>query len=193
MIIFDWDGTLFDSEGEIYRVARRIFERHNLTLSSEKFRHRPNNGFEWYRTQGVSLSDEELESSFWELFDTSRCGLMEGALSVLGVFQDRGIPCGIVSAHPGNQLLERTLHLDIRRHFDFVIGGASKKSVVLQEVCQKANRHPRHTYFIGDLLSDIEEGKEAGVMTVLLAPEDYPHRHHARFHVTKLLDLLRLI
>lgn len=118
---------------------------------------------------------------------------MEGSLQTLAVLGDRGIPCGIVSAHRHDDLLQKILDFEIHQYFDYVIGGAYHKDEALLKACRELGCLPEEVFFVGDMLSDMRDGRKAGVKTVLLAPEDSPYRKEADHHITELRTLLCLI
>lgn len=92
-----------------------------------------------------------------------------------------------------DEILERIAHFRIARHFRHVVGGVRSKRDALIEACSVLGSRPDEALFVGDLLSDILDGKAAGMTTVLYAPADSPHAGQAHHHITELERLKQLL
>jgi phosphoglycolate phosphatase-like HAD superfamily hydrolase len=119
--------------------------------------------------------------------------LVDGAADVLAYLQERFVPCSIVSAHPVAEVLATVKRLEIGHHFRHIIGGIHEKKTTLSQVCESFGIAPREALFVGDLLSDVNDGNAAGLHTALYASPDYPHASLANYHVTHLSDIIPLL
>jgi phosphoglycolate phosphatase len=194
-VLWDWDGTLFDSDREVYRACCVAYARYNLPIEPyEEFRHRADNQFVHPKGQVVPEGViQEIRRIFFDHFNGSSCDLIESASEVLDRLSQRSVPNSIVSAHPANDIVRRLRYFGIRHHFNHVIGGISQKRDAIRSVCADLKVAPQKALFVGDLLSDVKDGNAAGVHTVLYAPADSPHTSHPTYHITHLREVLSLL
>jgi HAD superfamily hydrolase (TIGR01549 family) len=194
-VLWDWDGVIFDSDREIWRATGVALAHYDAQVEPyEIFRHRKSNHLSRYIDYGVPESaKEELGRIFFEHYDISRCGLMKGVREILLHLQNTSVPCGIVSAHQTEEILLKLSQFGAAHHFQHVIGAAWHKQQALIDVCDKFEVSPENVLFVGDMLSDVLDGKAAGVTTVLYAPVDSPHATKAHHHITSLEQLISLL
>ena len=194
-VLWDWDGTLFDSDRECWRAHNLAHAKYNFpTESYETYRHRPANGI--VRALGPEVAPETAQmvrKAFFDYFDALRCDLVEGASEVLLYLQGLSVPCSIISAHPVNEVLASVNRFGLIGHFRHVIGGTREKQATLLTVCKELGVSPDEALFVGDLLSDVKDGNAAGLHTVLYAPLDSPHASRPTYHITSLRDVIPLL
>lgn len=193
-VVWDFDGVIFDSEEAAWRATNAVRAKHGLQPEvREIHRHRPTNRSWWYIERGIPLEPKECQKLWLEHYDNSSCGLVDGALELLGLFQSCGIPSAIVSAHRGYDIQAKLEKFGIVDHFAHVLGDTWDKKENLLKVCGHLGVSPANALFVGDLLSDVEDGKTAGLTTVLFAPADSPHAPEAHHHITHLGELIPLL
>ena len=192
-VLWDWDGTLFDSDYEVWRATTAAYRQFNFpTEPYETFRLRDSNHFD----RGLGTVSEEvihkIRDAFHANFDTSHCSLVKHATTVLNVLERRSVVCAIVSAHRRESILTRLAEMGINHHFRHVVGGARNKESAIIETCERIGAGLERTLFVGDLPCDIHDGRAAGIQTVLYAPLDSPHKELAHHHITDLRQLIGL-
>ena len=189
--IFDFDGVIFDSEHAVHKAGNAVLKEHKLNeVSAEEFRKRKGNDWEWYERRGVSVPHKDIRNLFYQHFDRRSCGVTRNIRAVLHEFSTGNIPCGIVSAHNKDELVETLDRFRLRHYFKEVVGDTLHKKEMLEHLCERFSSPPSQTLFIGDLASDMEHGNKAELVTVLLAPPDYPHTEDAHHHIHELRELL---
>lgn len=194
VVLWDFDGVIFDSDKAVWRAACALLLRHGLMPEPyEKFRHRANNHFKWYAERGVPWSEEECREFFYKHYDTSACGLMNGVREMLAYLRDQEVRCGIVSSHHLDDILIKLQKFDIAEHFPHILGGAWHKREALEKACAMFEVPRAEALFVGDMLSDVTDGGAAGVTTVLFAPSDSPHAAEAHHHIVDLKQLKLLL
>lgn len=193
-VLWDWDGTLFDSDYQVWRAMTAAYRQFNFpTEPYETFRFRESNHFD----RGIGPLPREtihqIRLTFREHFDTTSCLLVKHAGAVLRVLEERSILCAIISAHRRDDIMVKIGKHRILHHFEHVIGGAGEKTAALIETCKLLEIAPNEALFVGDLLCDVRDGKAAGVRTVLYAAHESPHIRHAHHHITDLRQLIGLL
>lgn len=192
-VLWDFDGVIFDSDKAVLQARNAILRHHGLAEQPfEEYRHRPHNHFRYYRERGIELSDGEIRNFFYAAYDPSDCGLVAGVRTVLSHLHISGVTCGIVSGHTQKDIHEKLVQFGIGRYFSFVRGGVFHKKESIEEACVLLAVPVAETWYVGDMFADVEDGKAAGVTTVLYAPHDYPYRAHAHHHITDLVQLQTL-
>ncbi len=193
-VLWDFDGVIFDSDRAVWHAANAVLSAHGLEQEPyEKFRHRTNNHFKWYLERGVPWSEQEVRAFFFKNYDSSTCGLIPGVHETLAHFHRQGVRCGIVSAHRYEDVVAKLERFGIARYFSHVVGDAYHKQEALKDACTVFEVESVEALFVGDMLSDVIDGKAAGVITVLFAPIDSPHAAQAHHHITDLAQLQTLI
>ena len=193
-VIWDFDGVIFDSEEACWRATNAVRAKHGLQPEArETHRHRPTNRPWWYIERGIPLEPKECQRVWREHYDNTLAGLVEGALDLLHHLKGNGIPSAIVSANATNDIRVKLGNLGAINHFVHVLGDTWDKKDNLLKVCDHFGIAPPDALFVGDLLSDVEDGKAAGVTTVLFAPADSPHAPEAHHHITRLDQLASLL
>lgn len=186
-IVFDFDGTLVNTERAICDAANAVCVEHGLRpLSFKQFRMRSENGWEWYKRLGVNLSSDEIAEAFFRYYDNSSCDLMPHTLTTLGLLNDKGIQCAVVSAYKEPELKLMLAQHGLSGYITQVIGGVYSKAPAIMRVCDEMGFSSRFAVYVGDLLCDVRDALEAEATPVLFAPEEYPHGGLASRHITCL-------
>lgn len=180
--IWDLDGTLIDSYEVIVKAARQTVEEAGV----------PDNGTEVLRgLKGTSLtaylknveertgiSADRLMARYRELSHAmdDRIPLMEGAAEVLEALQQKGA-AHYVYTHRGSSscpILERLGILHYFREVVTAVEGFRPKPSGdgVRYLVEKHHLDPEETWYVGDRALDVLCGKDAGVKSVLLLPED---------------------
>ena len=193
-VVWDFDGVILDSEEAAWHATNAVRAKHGLQPEvREIYRHRPTNRSWWHIDRGVPLGAGECQKLWREHYDDSLCSLVDGVLELLSHHQTEEIPCAIVSANDHSSINLKLEKFDLHDYFAYVSGGTWDKKERLSAVCRRFSIAPSNALFVGDLLSDLQDGKAAGLTTVLLAPADSPHAPEAHHHITHLEQLVPLL
>ncbi|MFH1285364.1 MAG: HAD family hydrolase [Candidatus Micrarchaeota archaeon] len=178
-VLFDWDGTLYNSGPATYEIYRDIFKEKNLgVLELEEFRREYSaNYHSYYEKHNVSKELwKELDEEWVERFIAreTEMDLFGCAKEVLLKLKAKGIRVGIVSNGQRKRLEHQLNKYGIMKFFDVVVGvddegaefkpapgsliTAMKKLGLNGENCSSA-------LHIGDMVEDVEAGKRAGMQT----------------------------
>jgi HAD superfamily hydrolase (TIGR01509 family) len=178
-ILFDIDGTLVDSVGAYFEVARIAAEPFGFAVTQEHVRHSLATGNNFWRgliPHGRQNADAILKELFtraaahWPRVLIEFGTLFKGVAQTLETLQRRGIRLGIVSgARP--EVMELLRAEGILDYFDTVIlGGDVTRGKPDPEGIRKGlsqlKVRPDRALYVGDTPVDIQAGHAAGVRVV---------------------------
>ena len=178
-IIFDFDGTLADTQCGIVATAQEVLRRMGREAADERalaatigLPLREN------FTRGAGLSDEEADRAvaiYREIFETfaiPAITLFPGVEEVLATLAARGVPMAVASSRGQHSLEGLMHHLGLDRYIplSFVFGletAARPKPApdILYVILGKLGAKPEETLVVGDTTFDIEMGRAAGCYT----------------------------
>lgn len=178
-IIFDFDGTLADTQRGIIATAQEVLRRMGFPPADERalaatigLPLREN------FTRGAGLSDEEADRAvviYREIFETfaiPAISLFPGVESVLATLAARGVPMAVASSRGQHSLEGLMHHLGLDRYIplSFVFGvetAARPKPApdILYVILGKLGAKPEEALVVGDTTFDIEMGRAAGCFT----------------------------
>jgi 2-hydroxy-3-keto-5-methylthiopentenyl-1-phosphate phosphatase len=172
-IVFDLDGTLIESYEAIYIGLKECFQY----LGREIF---PFSDLKKYlkadleTTLSQFFPPEEvlkgipiMRKKYEEVY-LHRTRFLDGAREVLRALHSDGILLGIASNKLGRFSRGAILHLGVADYFKSVIGAGDvlrNKPFpdMLQSALREMDLRPEEAIFVGDTLTDIETGRQAGV------------------------------
>ena len=176
LIIFDLDGTLVNA-------YKAIEDSLNFTL--RKFG-RPSVGMEIVR-RSVGWGDKNFIRDFFKKPDLTKAlkiyrshhkmSLLEysrvipGVRSVLKLLRKRGFKLAIASNRPAKFTNILLKSLALKPYFDMVACGKDKEDLkpspkLLREVMDKLGVSRDEAVYVGDMVIDVQAGRNAGVKTV---------------------------
>ena len=178
-IIFDFDGTLADTQRGIVATAQEVLRRMGREAADERalaatigLPLREN------FTRGAGLSDEEADRAvtiYREIFETfaiPAITVFPGVEEVLATLAARGVPMAVASSRGQHSLEGLMHHLGLDRYIplSFVFGvetAARPKPApdILYVILGKLGTKPEETLVVGDTTFDIEMGRAAGCYT----------------------------
>jgi HAD superfamily hydrolase (TIGR01509 family) len=185
-LLFDFDGTIWDSEAAVFNAYRRLYEEHGHELPVDRW------------TSGVGTLDgydpaEELETLIGRELDDAvtdpwasldHVDLRPGVRAYLDGALDRGIALGIVSSNSADWVRRHLLRLGIADGWEAIVtadGDASiakPNPVLYREALTRLGAEPARTIAIEDSPNGISAAKAAGIFCLAVPNE-----------VTERLDL----
>ncbi len=172
-IIFDLDGTLIEAYEAIYLGLKEAFKE----LEREIF---PFNDLKRYlkgdleTTLTQFFSPEEVTKAVpimrrrYEEVYLDKTHLLNGAREVLKALHSKGLLLGIASNKFGRFSRGALAHLGVQDYFRSVIGAGDVPRNkpfpdMIQAILREMDLSPGEVIFVGDTLTDIETGQQAGV------------------------------
>ena len=180
VIVWDWNGTLFDDVPVCVEVENRLLARRGLPLLTVE-RYREIFTFpveEYYRAAGLDLEREPFPALAEEYIAgyhaaAEACGLYPGAGQVLEQLRRGGWRQILVSASEKGALAAQVESRGIRGCFEAVLGIgdvlAAGKAGLAGEYLRREGIAPAGTVFVGDTLHDWEVAEELGCRCLLIA------------------------
>ena len=186
LLIFDLDGTLIDSSGDLALAVNHTLKTLNLpTFTLDTIHHWVGNGAEILikrALSGSSTIDTTLKESYWRealkifLDFYSKNLAVEtvtypNVLSTLETLKKRGYILAIVTNKPYPFVEPILKELGLTNLFEIILGGDSleKKKpdpMPLLYVCKKLNISPNESVMIGDSKNDILASKSANMDSI---------------------------
>ena len=170
-IIFDWAGCLVNDLDQNYQAIMYIFDKlgvEKITLDEFK------ESFflpytEWYRKY-TDASPEELKKLFIEgLAQADKPALFHSTKEVLESLKDKGIKIALLSSHPLSAITKESKEFGVDDYFTDIMGDVLDKTKVINTLIEKNGFSPSETAYVGDMVHDIEAGREAGVVTIAVS------------------------
>ena len=172
-IIFDLDGTLIEAYEAIYLGLKEVFERTGreifpygqlkdyLKADLESTLH------PFFSPEEVKQNIPVMRKRYEEVY-LDHTHFLDGAQEVLENLYRRGTLLGVASNKFGRFSRLALHHLNVSAYFKAIIGaGDVPRNKPFPDMIHAALAEmglpPREVVFVGDTLTDIETGKEAGV------------------------------
>jgi HAD superfamily hydrolase (TIGR01509 family) len=182
--MFDLDGTLIDSINVYYKVVQAVFKKLDLPpVSRTQIYAAVDDGqFKWERVlpaamltgkddiilKGMTVARQVYPEIFRREVD-----FFQGVPELLAGIHAQGIKIGIVTATPGDNMVEKEVLLardgvascidTIVTNDDAPLPKPAPDTVL--ECCRRLAVLPGQSLFVGDTSVDIRAGKAAGTMT----------------------------
>jgi 2,3-diketo-5-methylthio-1-phosphopentane phosphatase/HAD superfamily hydrolase (TIGR01549 family) len=205
-MIFDLDGTLIESYEAIYLALKECFK----SFGREIF---PFSDLKNYlkadleATLAQFFTPEEILKGIpvmrkrYEEVYLDKTHFLDGAQEVLKTLYSYGIILGIASNKYGRFSRGVLRHLGVSDYFKSVIGAGDvlrNKPFpdMIHTVLKEMNLSPERAIFVGDTLTDIQTGKQAGIDVYALSTGLYSKKELSRGKPKRLLrnlqELVRL-
>ncbi len=198
LIIWDWNGTLFNDVDYSVQVMNKMLIKYKLRTIGIDF-YREIFTFpvkKYYEKLGFDFSEYSFEAVGMEFIEAYNrnvdlCGLNENSIETLSNIKNRAIKQVIISAREHNSLIEDVRKQNIECYFDAVIGisdnYASSKLHLFDEVIRDFNFSKEEILLIGDTLHDCEIAEELNINFV-----HYSKGHQDKSHF-KFCDFFQSI
>ena len=204
-VIWDLDGTLFDSYDVIVESIYAVFQESGIQISKAEIR---NYALEFsikslfQKISGsYGIPTEHLQKRYGEISRGKYLEIkpMQNALELLKQLQLRGVE-QYVFTHRGRTTIPVLEHLGMCGFFNEILtseSGFARKPApdALHYLIRKYEMDPSQTFYVGDRSLDMECAVNAGIQGVLYAPENGAVCScvAANFVVKNLLDILNII
>jgi len=200
-LLFDWDGTLFDSALTGFLAFEKTFGELGLAFTPEFYEtiYSPN----WYSMyEALNLPKDKWQAAdeLWlQHYGEQTPKLIDGANSTILELQSRGYRLGIVTSGTHRRVAREINLLGLSSTFETLVCNehiVNKKPHPegLENAIQQLFITPDLCCYVGDTPEDVQMGKKAGVMTAAVRSA-YPTSRrlideHPDIHLDSIADLL---
>ena len=204
-VIFDFDGTILDSESAEFQSHRRFCADHGVELSEEEWstgigRVQPStHWWEWLcaRLETPPTYDRFRETTRRYFREHVRMEPMPGITALVGALVAAGVPRGVASAASSNWVFRALADLQLAPSFDVIVTGdqvAQPKPApdVYLEAARRLGMTTDRCIAIEDSGPGLAAARAAGMRTIAI-PHALNRRRHdfdgADLHVASAAEL----
>ena len=206
-IIFDLDGTLVEAYEAIYLGLRDAFQRFGKEIFPyPDLRHHLNGDLEttlspFFTPEEVQQAIPVMRKKYEEIY-LEKTHLLNGAGQVLKNLYSRNISLGVASNKFGRFARGTLDHLGVAQFFRSIVGAGDvlrNKPFpdMIHAILREMNLNVPEVVFVGDTLTDIETGRQAGVDVYALPTGFHSKKELAEAQPKRILksltDLVKLI
>ena len=206
-IVFDLDGTLIESYQAIYlglKECFRHFRKEIFPFPELKIYLRPDletTLSQFFKPEEVLKAVPIMRKRYEEVY-LGHTHFLDGAKEVLSMLHSDGVVLGVASNKFGRFSRGALMHLGVSDCFKSVVGaGDVLRNKPFPDMIHRALEEmqlpPEEAIFVGDTLTDIETGKEAGIDTYALPTGFHSKEELSRATPKRMLrhlrDLTRLV
>ena len=175
LVMCDWSGVISDDRLPVYEANSRMFEE----FGGERFEYEEwllsttANPRDWFRARGIEKRDEEI----WALYEHHFTQIIEEGLRPF-IYDDakdflayvaRKHEIAIISAHPKQFLFAEGVAYDVDGSVKSFLGSVKNKSEAMQKYMSECLISPENAIYIGDMITDIQHARHAGVRSVAIS------------------------
>ncbi len=181
-VIFDMDGTIFDSERLVLDCWMRIGEKYGIPDIGEVFVQCI--GTNKVRTQEIVFGhygrnfpyekfSEESSVLFHEITDKEGLPVKAGAREILAYLREQKIPLGLASSTRLAVVTQELKDAGLYEYFQTVVGGDLLKNSkpapdIYLMTCERMGVLPQNTYAIEDSYNGIRSAHAAGMRPIMV-------------------------
>jgi HAD superfamily hydrolase (TIGR01509 family) len=175
LIIFDWDGVMYDSMDNIAKTAVEITKHFGKGITEEQFHESYDQPFwDYYKRLGIPVETEDERAYIYKIYhDEILPKIKEGESKKSTIYPEvedtlrelvaRHIKVAIVSAHKTEEIIEILTQGGLLKYIDYPIGLAHNKTEAIKQLCMESGVTPERALMLGDLPSDLRDARKAGV------------------------------
>jgi len=176
-VMFDWDGTLYDSvmpNYKSYLEVMKTFGLPQITIREFRAKVRPNY-HEFYLLLGIQRKDWEAADQVWMNHYSQykrACGLFKGVINALTQIKRMHLKIGLVSSGSRTRVTPELCEQGLYNMLDTMVFGddvgfekGKPEPDALVLAIQKIYMKPQHVLYVGDMVEDVQMGKKAGTKT----------------------------
>ena len=176
--LFDLDGTLLNSREGIIDTLTGFLNTKGTEVTKEQIRKLFGTPIEViFRKMVPSIDEEEVWNYVKEVREVYAKKHLEitntfpETKEVLQALQEKGFRLGVASTKLKKFVVEALEYFELLPFFEEVVSGYEVQNHkpapdILIEIAKRMNISPLESVYIGDALSDVQAGKEAGMMTI---------------------------
>jgi HAD superfamily hydrolase (TIGR01549 family) len=180
-ILFDWDGTLFDSFSAGYHASVTVLQHLGVEVTRERFleTYSPN-WHESYAKLGVPKERWTEADRLWrKTYDASTSKPFPHAFETLSRLHDASFSLGLVTSGDRDRVENELARFELRDYFSVVVcfEDTEKKKpdpAPLALALGKLAVEASITAYVGDRPEDIEMGRSVGSYTIAVESEYGP-------------------
>lgn len=172
-LVCDWSGVISDDRKPVFEANQRMFEKRGIPRESmsEWLARSQMSVRETMRDRGVMDEPESLQEEYRMLYgEIMREGLAptmyEDAPAFLHQAVGMELLTAVVSAHPLEHLVNEAKTYNLAPYIRRFVGDASDKKYELLGLVSNSGVLARHFAYVGDMASDIQAAKGAGMMAI---------------------------
>ncbi len=204
-IIFDWDGTLFDSIISCWEVYQIIFEKFGIQkISLEQFRDEFIGDYhKYYLKKGISECDLWKFDELWRFeFAKKKVELLPHVHPTLKQLHEQKIKLALVTNGDGARIREELKQHHIFSFFNVLVTADDVREfkpspIGIISALKRLGVKKSEALYVGDSEDDARAGKRAGIKTagILTGLHSRERLEKAKpdFILEKIEDVLRLI
>lgn len=184
-VLFDLDGTLIDSAGDIRAAVNELLARHALgPLSLDDVKAMIGQGVKVtveraFRACGRPLQGEALEQEHLAMLDiyanhlTDFTELMPATVETLEALHEDGVKLAVATNKPQRAAEAVLDHFGLFPYLGSVVGGdagVAKKPApdILLAALERLGVEPWNALMVGDSISDVSSARAAGIAVVII-------------------------
>lgn len=177
VILFDFDGTIMNTEGAIKEAYRQVFENnkpefeltadHLNSFIGPSLVHSFGRFFEAHQVDDLVVEYRRINHELHESMVTP----IDHALDVLGTLKDEGYTLGLVSNKARGALEVGLSQWNMHQYFDVILGvdefeRAKPEPDGINDALNMLGAQRASSIYVGDAVTDIVAGQRAGSFTV---------------------------
>lgn len=179
LVVWDWNGTLFDDVPVSIETINELLRRHGYPLLRDAADYHSKFQFpiiQYYRNLGIDFDRTPFDAmahEYMEIYHQKNvsCGLVAGAQQTLAGLQREGLSQVLLSASMQQHLEDQVGRFPIRPYFEQLLGisdiYAKSKAHIAVRFFEASGIDPETAVFVGDSIHDYEVAAECGAACVL--------------------------
>ncbi len=179
-VLFDWDGTLYDSVKLCFEIYEELFGRFGVgRITFEEFRDEFSGDYHRYQEKH-GLGPEmwpKVDDAWYELYYARQgeAGLFSNSISALERLHSMKVPLGLVTNATRKRIGGEVMQLKLGNYFGAIVtiedaDWEFKPSPrMIEMACDELKVNKGEALYVGDMVEDVLAGKRAGAMTGVVA------------------------